>query len=68
MKTDYICMAQVGFGLLTLVCLALILFGARKTFLKMGMNQQQTIKRTLVIGLVLFGWLGLVSGCRLPEF
>src|SRR4051794_38476177 len=61
MMTDNTFLAQNGFELLTILCLILILIGARITFLKMGFNLPKANKRTFALGAILLGWLILVS-------
>ena len=48
--------------------MALVLFGVRKTFGRLGLPAAVANKRTLTIALVLFGWLVLVSVVSLTGF
>src|SRR5687768_13649385 len=61
MNADYIILAQTGFVVLTFICLALVLNGARKTFQKMGLDRYQIKQRLITIIAIIIGWILLVS-------
>ncbi|MGV3539957.1 MAG: hypothetical protein ACO1OQ_09110, partial [Rufibacter sp.] len=68
MEAPYLLFAQIGFGSLTVLCLALVLAGIYHTFLKLGFARKKAGKRTTFIGLLLIGWLAVVSMMALSGF
>jgi hypothetical protein len=61
MDLKYYPIAQAGFILLTIVCLALILWGVYSTFVRMGFNRKKAAARTVSIGVAFLAWLTAVS-------
>lgn len=68
METTYLPFVQAGYIILSIVCLAFVLFGVRKTFSRIGTPAAVANKRTLTIALALLGWLVLVSVVSLTGF
>ncbi|MBC5991523.1 hypothetical protein [Pontibacter cellulosilyticus] len=68
METTYLPFVQAGYIALTAICLALVLIGVRKTFLRMGLPADVTSKRITTITLIIVGWLVLVSILSLTGF
>ncbi|WP_210466101.1 hypothetical protein [Rufibacter roseolus] len=68
MKTDSLFLAQTGFAVLSLLCLALVMAGTRHTFLRMGYSSAQATRKTWIIGSLLLTWLVLASLLALSGF
>lgn len=61
METTYLPFAQAGFILLTAICVMLILWGARKTLIRMGNTAALANKRTAIVGAILLSWIAIAS-------
>ncbi|MFD2999231.1 hypothetical protein ACFS7Z_02575 [Pontibacter toksunensis] len=61
MESTYYFIAKAGFVILTVLCLAFVLFGVRHTLLRVGWNARRSNKRTLLVTAALLGWLAFAS-------
>ncbi|NEM98968.1 hypothetical protein [Pontibacter burrus] len=68
METNYLPFVQAGYIVLTLLCMALVLLGTRKTFARLGTPAAVANKRTGFIALALLCWLCLVCIVSLTGF
>ncbi|WP_205499713.1 hypothetical protein [Rufibacter psychrotolerans] len=68
MKTDFLFLAQGGFAALPLVCLVLVVAGAYRTFLSLGLGPAVAARKTIIIGALLLGWLAFASALSLSGF
>ena len=68
METTYLPLVQAGYIALTLICLAFVLIGVRKTFSRMGMPVAVAKKRMAIITMCIVAWLVLVSILSLTGF
>lgn len=68
METTYLPFVQAGYIALTFICLAFVLIGVRKTFIRMALPVAVVNKKMQTITLALAGWLVLVSILSLSGF
>ncbi|RDV13970.1 hypothetical protein DXT99_16860 [Pontibacter diazotrophicus] len=67
MESIYFTVARAGFVVLTAICLALIIYGARQTLLRMGWEAERANRRTLLIAALLFSWVVFSSALALQS-